>query len=878
MITPEEQNIERINTGTNKLLSLTETIKKSAQTAAPATRLTSRFGFGSRKPSAAATGIATLYNSTKNKTSKAVRGFVANVGSVGARVGSSVGSFGSRMGSFGSSVAARFSRRAAPLAAAPLAAAPLAAAPLAAAPLAAPPPGAAPLAEAPLAAAPLSMYSSLAARFSRRAPAEAPPGAAPLAEFTDNYGTVNMISFLCSVWSRLAYMNDKQYLGHYSLIFGSIIPDDLMVAMNAYIAENIQGILNDTTMFGLKPDEKKFGLETFANIKSGGHSLKFLPWAQRVNQVIGEEPMPRPTGADGKKQFDPNCNGQTKQELTANENIVFVSIATSNYGEVYVTGDKRMPNLVVITFRGTYSGKSAQSYIQIRTTIPVQTGIYEKLTNDNKETYIFGIYKILMEISHVLMAAISHVSDKINPNGVNGSTQLLTTGHSLGGALCTIFAYVYVAHIKSLTPEPYPKLNMNIACISLGSPRIFGKDLANIFCCLTTSKGAEYTDMNNSTDGICLNKLKLTDLKSMITYLRITTVKDPIPALPLKRFGYYHPCSSTETPLKRQQTNEDCLVQTSGFLLSRCTIKRLSLGINHGLPLECVDSKTKRKNKSPYLVTHISYHVQYLGISYMGAINFSKSFDEIKRDTNGDTVCRLIFYPSVPDDTSKASVAFYNLVQQRKEGTPEEVVADVKEEELSKEELSNITEAAVAADDAADDAADGKGYAATLLNKGANVFNRGANVAADSLKKGAFVAADSLKRTAIAAADSLKRGANAASDAIRVFKFQRPSEDISDTLAAFKNIMEYAGAYNILKEDPPLKYTFLHKNKNEGVDRSFQSKTPEEKKEAAALAAAPPVAPAVAAGGKRRTKKRKRTKKYKNFKSKTKRRRRFLRL
>ena len=395
---------------------------------------------------------------------------------------------------------------------------------------------------------------------------------------------------------------------------------------------------------------------------------------------------------------DANC--AIEVPTTSNPNLVFVSIATSNYGEVYVTGDKLMPNLVVITFRGTYSAKSAGAYTKMSSLTPIWSSSMEDLDNilggKNKEEFIFGIYKILMEISHVLMDSICYVAKQINPNGARGSTQLLTTGHSLGGALATIFAYVYVAHITPAqtnvnnagTMKSYPQLNENIACISLGAPRVFGPALADLFCCLTNGSTAF---CNPKTDLFVKN-----NIVGRITYLRITSFNDPVPSLPSNQVSrFVHPCSSTETLDKREQTNEDCLVQIANSKSTRCaSTGRLAMTYDYNLPLNCVDSKDKRKqstSKSPVLLNFMGYHTQYLGISYIGGISISESIGyEIKRVTGnykpGDTVCRLIFYPSIQRDMNIASVAFYDLALQRSHGVGEND-AQLEQAESTEQEI-----------------------------------------------------------------------------------------------------------------------------------------------------------------------------------------------
>lgn len=142
--------------------------------------------------------------------------------------------------------------------------------------------------------------------------------------FTNNYGKINMISFLCSIWSRLAYMKDHDYLGYYEKIFGPIIPSRLMKELNNGIKmSGVKNIVNDGLLFGLKKTPDKFGLKVFKNDKPdfGGRSLEFLPWAKKVNIALGEE---------RKSATDPNCSVETP--TFHDGNIIFISIATSNYG------------------------------------------------------------------------------------------------------------------------------------------------------------------------------------------------------------------------------------------------------------------------------------------------------------------------------------------------------------------------------------------------------------------------------------------------------------------------------------------------------------------------------------------------------------------
>ena len=631
--------------------------------------------------------------------------------------------------------------------------------------------------------------------FSKKAPTS-------VADFTDNYGTVNMISFLCAIWSRLAYMNDHQYLGHYERIFGPIIPDELMQMINTQITKQrgVQGILNDAEMFGLAGLQEKWGLKTFpSKAEFGGTGLQFLPWAQRVNQVNGEERL-SPTEANCAVEVSPT---------NPDDNLVLVSIATSNYGEVYVTGDKRMPNLVVVTFRGTYSAKSAGAYTKMSSMTPIWSASLDELKTElngkNKEQFIFGIYKILMEISHVLMDSINYVSGKLNPSG---DTQLLTTGHSLGNALSTIFAYVYVSHISSLPNhrQLYPRLNENIACIGLGGPRVFGKQLANIFCCLTTIP-QEQTPVDSELCKKILNGLKehqgkvgadQNDIIGRITYLRITSYNDPVPSLPSSKVSsFVHPCSDiVETGiLRRKDTNEDCLVQISNSFSSRCRGIRLAMTYDYKLPLNCVDSKEDRlssKSKSPVLVPNVmGYHTQYLGISFIGGLSLTQVLGNevgrveqlVKTSKKGDTVCRLIFYPAVNNDITTASAVFYDLVLKRSYG-----VGD-NDQELEQAEASEPDAEPLAP-----------------INE------------EDKPK-----ATPTLGQTNASSSKTL----NLLKNLLGVEKKVEVPEDYFDTKGVFDELVASAKPYNILQNSPPLKYTEfgeLIELENVGKDPSFEDR------------------------------------------------------
>jgi hypothetical protein len=486
-------------------------------------------------------------------------------------------------------------------------------------------------------------------------------------KFTNDYGhTANMISFIGSIYSRLAYMNDHQILGHYTKIFGPVIPEAMMKAINTQVITNgLSSILEDGQMFNLNKDVDAYDLKTYQTDR--GLSLQFLPWAQKINIINGEQRI---------DANNANCSFET-DETIPNDNLVFISIATSNYGEIYVVGDKRMPNIVNVTFRGTSDAKSAGSYTKLSSLIAMYVANIKQAKPDAndiqidinegtkyKEKYLYGIYKIFIEISHTLMESVEYVAKQINPGASaatdeNKKVSVVTTGHSLGGGLATVFAFVYVTHISNLDDfnVKYPSLNSNIACFSYGSPRVFSLGTSKEFCYLTTNNQADL----KQDDGY-KEFMKLVSVRGRITYLRVVTAHDPVTALP--KVGFSHPCSEI-TKGARKNTNIDCLTQVSNSFSSRCRGTRLAMTFDmEKLPLKCVSTKDDTKNRQwgPVLAKMpMGYHTNYLGISYIGGLPLGNVIgNNIKRSDSGNTVCRILLYPK-GTDMGNALVSFFDL-------------------------------------------------------------------------------------------------------------------------------------------------------------------------------------------------------------------------
>ena len=207
----------------------------------------------------------------------------------------------------------------------------------------------------------------------------------------------------------------------------------------------------------------------------------------------------------------------------------YISIGWSNYGEVYVVADKRMSNTILVVFRGTYSAKTAALYSKPTSIVPLTVCTNKQ---GEKQQFLYGIFKTTAELIHTIIEATRFLAwDFLGARDPN-SVKIITAGHSLGGAMCTNFSYLWMS-IKQTAPytdAPYNILANNIVCLSYGSPRCMSSDVAKKFCSLVE--------------------------ENKILYLRVTTRGDPVPGLPPKT-GFQHPCSQEKE--MRKKISEDCI-------------------------------------------------------------------------------------------------------------------------------------------------------------------------------------------------------------------------------------------------------------------------------------------------------------------------------
>ncbi len=452
---------------------------------------------------------------------------------------------------------------------------------------------------------------------------------------TDKEGNVHFISFLGAVLSRLAYQDDNKFLTSYSKIMGPVIQPKILQAINNVTSDNLSQLDDDQTLFGLD----KGSNDIFANYEvsfQGKNYLDFvkLNMPQNVNIINGD--------------MDGSINYPVPGSPTTPDMVKYISIGWSNYGEIYVVADKRMPNTIFLIFRGTYSSKTASLYTKPTSLIPLTVC---KDSKGNPETFLYGIFKASSEMIHTIIQSISYLSTNFLGATQPNSVKIFTTGHSLGGAMCTNFAYLWMG-IKQTAPynsAPYNVLADNIICISLGAPRCMGTNVAKKFCNFA--------------------------LQNKILYFRITTRGDPVPALPPKT-GFIHPCSDNEQ--SREHVSEDC----NSTLIYRPSISGKNYQISYSQNLDCQNYKTRT-----YVPNPLS-HTVYLDIKYTSAVDITKFVKsaviakEVLR-LNGDTVCRLIMGQL---DNYKA--IFFDVNKAREKPTN---VDNQMDEQLGKVEVNSTT-------------------------------------------------------------------------------------------------------------------------------------------------------------------------------------------
>jgi hypothetical protein len=145
---------------------------------------------------------------------------------------------------------------------------------------------------------------------------------------------------------------------------------------------------------------------------------------------------------------------------------------------------------VIISFKGTNTFKEAVHDIKsafMRTDLKdLAETLGFTVPNEDRDSFINGSFtKILLDAWDILIQGVTEHSG-------TGEFRLFCTGHSLGGAYCTLFGFI-LGYLKNLPSDDSPTVQLlkriqSIHIISLGSPTLCADKARNVFNRSLTSK------------------------------------------------------------------------------------------------------------------------------------------------------------------------------------------------------------------------------------------------------------------------------------------------------------------------------------------------------------------------------------------------------
>ena len=437
----------------------------------------------------------------------------------------------------------------------------------------------------------------------------------PSSNKESGFGDIPFFVFYSTVLARLSYFTNENFLSSYLEIFGPIIKTSLMKNINDAPIDKIF----DPNIYSTSISQEK--IPTYK--LEGKNMIDFKEMAKQINEVnvnLIKRSMSKET-----------VSNPVIEIKGPDYTVAYISIATSNYTGYYILVDTRMPNSIFVLFRGTYSAKSAGSYSKPSSIVPFNIAgniSQEELTKLLKENegkmfgVLLGINKILEDVYHSIIESMVYLSQTYLKASSPNSVKVFTTGHSLGGALTTLFAadWMEFTNISPYNKAPYNIFTKKICCVSLAAPRVLSPAYSNYFCQQTIDKH--------------------------ILFRRVTNRGDPVPALPSKSLvglseGYQHPCSTKKyASTQREVINLDC---------GSTQIKN---EIDYSKQLNC--RKVKTGIMQGNLSGNVLAHTAYLYINFFNAVDltemamsnipssFKKKTSELKRTSGGETNTRII--------------------------------------------------------------------------------------------------------------------------------------------------------------------------------------------------------------------------------------------
>ncbi len=179
-------------------------------------------------------------------------------------------------------------------------------------------------------------------------------------------------------------------------------------------------------------------------------------------------------------------NVQSKVLQTAHYKVVYLH--TSEDLSCYIIASK-LNNSIFIVYRGSRSLKNWKTNF---TMMAKNNADYDPCA-DNYQLYanpnikLFpGFLKRDMEAMHTTTMMAAYLAKDFLGAGPQNKAKVFTFGHSLGGALCSIYALLYSIIMNPLVgthqmPELANFLENRITCVSYGAPRVFNTAANTLF-------------------------------------------------------------------------------------------------------------------------------------------------------------------------------------------------------------------------------------------------------------------------------------------------------------------------------------------------------------------------------------------------------------
>jgi hypothetical protein len=330
--------------------------------------------------------------------------------------------------------------------------------------------------------------------------------------------------------------------------------------------KHIKELESDDAVFGLAKNADHFPTRVY----NGRKYIDFMEYVEKINILIE------------RTKESPYYHQKT------DPNIRIISIADSNYGECFVTGIKYIPNFVFVAYRGTYSIKTAASYVKPSSAIP--------LTIYGDTAMIKGIAKITFEIIHAITNAMMYISLTFLKKKSTFFIKPIPTitAHSLGGAMSTILVYEYIQKISKI-PNVAKCLSSEAICINFGTPRVLGKAASEHLCKMVVN--------------------------GRVLFHRFSNYGDIITSLAPTGMGFYHPCSSHDNKVKdyRKLVARDCNSST--------TSKQHFKTSDYNISIDCTNKEPDFFTKLKKSGVNLNEHGSYLYVSFLNSDpKFGKPF------------------------------------------------------------------------------------------------------------------------------------------------------------------------------------------------------------------------------------------------------------